>query len=382
MVNAFEILANTLDIPYRTKDQRIWLLRTESGSFYQDFNINNYVALGWDKISKALIEKNDTTELREIIKQSYPTESKPGLILSQLRNFYYEMKSGDYIVIPSKYSKHLSIGILGEIIEKISHSKTDNEYVQCKYIHMRSVRWLNEIIPIHDIYISRVLKSHQAITNITEFANVLYRNIFPLYIDEECIHLTLQKPSDSEMKLWDNIKLQEALYNIMSSTSSLYGDIDIENTAIIKTAVGSPGFIEVIVKAAPLIPALLFVKSIIGKRKDKDGNYVEGFCALISQITNCFNAKVDRDYKRAEIEEKEILNEEKRQLMNIKIEKEKAELRKLSAEAQALEIKNLEAIQALKRPNTENIDMISQNAGQAASKLIEVADNNSIKLPS
>ena len=66
------------------------------------------------------------------------------------------MKPDDFIVIPSKNSESLSIGVLGELIEDVEHIAVDEEYVHCKYMHKRSVKWTNQIIPVNDIYISRV----------------------------------------------------------------------------------------------------------------------------------------------------------------------------------------------------------------------------------
>lgn len=39
-------LANEFNIPIKDENQKIWMLRTESGKFYRDFTTNNYVALG------------------------------------------------------------------------------------------------------------------------------------------------------------------------------------------------------------------------------------------------------------------------------------------------------------------------------------------------
>lgn len=55
-------LINEFKIPIRDKNQKIWLLRTESGRFYRDFTQNNYVALGWDRVPFSVIGDKNTTE--------------------------------------------------------------------------------------------------------------------------------------------------------------------------------------------------------------------------------------------------------------------------------------------------------------------------------
>ena len=79
------------------------MLRTESGRYYQDFTTNKYVALGWDKVPYSLLTDNEISDKVKIekIQLLYPDETKPGLILGQLATFYFKMKPGDFILIPS-----------------------------------------------------------------------------------------------------------------------------------------------------------------------------------------------------------------------------------------------------------------------------------------
>lgn len=394
MKDTFEDLANFTDIPYRTKDQKIWLLRTESGSFYKDFKINNYVALGWDKISKSLIQDDKLTDIekKEKIHQQYPEESRPGLILSQMKTFYFQMKPGDYIVIPSKNSQSLAMGKLDDIIDSISHEIAEDEYAKCEFIHRRKVDWLNEIIPVNDVYISKVLRSHQAVTNISEYSDVLYRNIFPLYINENSIHLTLRKSSQTEMKLLDNIKLQNAIYQIISTIASIYSNTDIDDSISIKTAVGSPGFIEIISNSPLAIAGILCIsRTVLGKFKNKDGVSISGIAAIISQLNEFFNDKVERDYRKAEIEEKNISNkkaEKELDLIDLKFEQEKAEtekkkaeVRKLNAEADSEEIKKLKELKNLNSTNSEQITGLTHQLEPHIVEINEVIENNNIHLP-
>lgn len=53
-------LIKEFEIPVRDSEQRIWMLRTESGKFYRDFTKNNYVALGWDKVPFSVINDKET----------------------------------------------------------------------------------------------------------------------------------------------------------------------------------------------------------------------------------------------------------------------------------------------------------------------------------
>ena len=45
-----QLICQLLNIPMIDKNRKYWLVRTESGKFFEDFLFNNYIALGWDKI--------------------------------------------------------------------------------------------------------------------------------------------------------------------------------------------------------------------------------------------------------------------------------------------------------------------------------------------
>lgn len=188
------------------------------------------------------------------------------------------------------------------------------------------------------------------------------------------------------MKLVDNIILQNTLYNIIFNISSLYSDHnEIEDALNIKTAVGSPGFIEIISDSALAIPGLLFVvQKIFGKSKDNKGSDISGLSSIISQISSCFDAKVERDYRREEINEKKINNqklEKELALIDIQLEKEKAITQKLKAEALSEEIKNHMALQALSNNNSDQIQHIEQQISSDLTNLHEVIERNNIQLP-
>jgi len=55
-------IANEFDIPIIRKDQRVWFFRTRGGKYYYDFTTNSFIALGWDKISPAVISGNGKTK--------------------------------------------------------------------------------------------------------------------------------------------------------------------------------------------------------------------------------------------------------------------------------------------------------------------------------
>lgn len=53
--------------------------------------------------------------------------------------FYRKMQCGDLIIIPSRAGKQISVGILGNFIEKIERQAVDEDYDECKFTHKRKV---------------------------------------------------------------------------------------------------------------------------------------------------------------------------------------------------------------------------------------------------
>ena len=45
------LLFEEFNIAVINKNKKIWMLRTESGRYYQDFTTNKYVALGWNNMA-------------------------------------------------------------------------------------------------------------------------------------------------------------------------------------------------------------------------------------------------------------------------------------------------------------------------------------------
>ena len=71
--------------------------------FILDFQLNGFIALGWDLVSSNLIVDPtiDKEKKKEQIETLYPVEKRPGLILAQMDVFYNLMQDGDIVVIPA-----------------------------------------------------------------------------------------------------------------------------------------------------------------------------------------------------------------------------------------------------------------------------------------
>lgn len=364
-----------LSIPEISNEKQIWFIRTNGGLYYNDFITNKYVALGWDAVSIDLLLNSSISNdaKKEKISELYPDEKRPGLIFSQLYNFHCVMNNGDLVLIPSEGTKFIRVGILGETVEEVSHINNSNEeYVVCSYTHKRKVQWISEIDVSRDIYLSKIIKVQQTISNITEYADYIYRNIYSCYIVDDFIHLSLQKTSSSDLEMKSNVELQASILEIVDIFYELYGEDETYKKITIKTAVGSPGFIEVILSyALSTTAAVVFiVNTILGKLKDSDGSTKKGIIGLIDEINKLRNDHIDRKKKIAEtkvIEENIQLDKE---LKQAQINKINAETRKINAETDALE-------QSLV-PSNKKMEKAVEDLEKTSEKLKDVTDKNSI----
>ena len=307
-----QAIAQLCGIPTIERSQRVWIVRTESGSYYRDFTLNGYVALGWDKIPRSKIdnEQRIKEEVIGFIEKMYPEEKRPGLIYSQLVTFICKMQKGDCIVIPSTGSSHVYIGILGDLFEVNAEPQEmfEEDYSRCMYRLRRHVKWHKEAAVREDIYLTKVLRSHQTISDISEHADLIYRNMYEFYFIDGTLSLTLRKKSDNSVAFED----EYALYRILSDT------VEIVNTTLghteklhitKRTAMSSPGFFEMVISfvsnpSALIVFAILFLV-IGGKVKTGEGIEAKGIASILQGISNLANDKTDRELKRAQVKKLE-----------------------------------------------------------------------------
>lgn len=340
-------IASEFDIPIIRKDQKIWFFRTRGGKYYYDFITNKFIALGWDLLPSTLLtDHNLGKEAKKAqIERLYPDEKRPGLIFGQMDVFYNQMKKGDLVLIPDEGTKAVAIGEIGDFTEEV-HRKADNgEYEQCTFVHRRSVVWKKKIESWQDIYLFKVLRAQQTISDVTDEATLIFRNLFPVYISGDAIHLTLQKASAENLNLANNVDLLLNLMQITDATASLYGKESFRQDLTMKTAVGSPGFWEIILPNIPVsaLSVVYIVRYLIGQTEGTNGQKETGLMAVATKI----NSLINDYYNRKQIAAGIKLTEANTRLIDSQVSKAEAETQlilsqaaKTNAEARRLELEN------------------------------------------
>lgn len=360
LFNQIEELGDVFNIPVASDSQQVWFIRTSGGAFYDDFRLNNYVAIGWDKIPAEWILKNNSIskagdgsisdndssiskmeslstlsekQFKNKVSDLYPEEKRPGLVYGQLNSFYNVMRQGDWIVIPSKSTQVLTIGILGDILHgDIDERKhiPDKEYANCGYTHKRSVIWKRELPASYDVYLQKTLRAQQTISNITDVSDLVFRHLYPVYVVKNEVRVTFQKTTEGELNVLDNIELIDSVINIAKQIASLYKVESFVKDFTMKTAVGSPGIIELIIpmltSSAPMVVGAIILWLLIGKY-DSEKGISSGLNSIFYMVNKHLNDKKARALKDAEIREKDVD-------IQVKI----AEAEKIQAETEKIKI--------------------------------------------
>lgn len=173
-------------LPHLYSNSDYWLFRANGGKYYTDFNLNNYVGIGWNDITLDDIEESGNTIdfMKKIVKSklfsnnsSNIEESSPNLdeedllriledadlnpnetnninnpsrkisaIAGQLLKFYYDLKINDLVLVPSEGSEMF---LVGKITSKPEQIPVPKEYENKNYTHsnfskVRSVKWLGK----------------------------------------------------------------------------------------------------------------------------------------------------------------------------------------------------------------------------------------------
>ena len=148
----------------------------------------------------------------------------------------------------------------------------------------------------------RALRGQQTISDITDCAELVLRNLYPVYISNNSLHLTLKKTSDVDYSLHTNVSLCSSIIAISEEISRVYNGEDFKDSLKIKTAVGSPGFIEIIADLIPeaAIAIGVIFNFIIGKIKS-DGS-ASGLLGVLGSVNSLVNDRTNRKKTEAETE--------------------------------------------------------------------------------
>ena len=269
-------------LPHLYSNSDYWLFRASGGKYYTDFNLNNYVGIGWNDITLDDIEESGNTIdfMKKIVKSklfsnnsSNIEESSPNLdeedllriledadlnpnetnninnpsrkisaIAGQLLKLYYDLKINDLVLVPSEGSEMF---LVGKITSKPEQIPVPKEYENKNYTHsnfskVRSVKWLGKFNRSDaDAKLYKIIYSQHTINNANSYKPYINRALFDTYImDDSEIHITYHVTQDANITA-------KSLGSFIYEYSQLFENfIESSSDLQVKVNVQSPGPVE------------------------------------------------------------------------------------------------------------------------------------------
>lgn len=249
-----QLLSKVDEIETISDTREYWLIRTQSGKFYEKFLEHDFIAIDHEKLTlKSLYdlrkkfpqEKDLKDELKTHLESIYnDDEFNSSLAASQIIKFVYHIKKNDIIVIPSSGSAKLSFGIVTDT--KLPEvSETEKTITECDYSKRKKVKWIKTIPKERlDPYLYKMLVSHQAITNANSYSQEIERSLSNFFIKNGEGNLVLSVHKTEDIGAFPLFETGYLLLNQLRDFAKENRiEIDLESIDL-KTYLNSPGKIH------------------------------------------------------------------------------------------------------------------------------------------
>lgn len=322
-INNIKALVDSIEIPILLENIRFWLIRTESGLFYEEYVNNDFVALSWNEIlssdiKKANKDKDEKDSLYKVIAEEYNSK-QPGMIFNKCDKFINEIKEGDIFMIPDKSNNEITFAVAGEYYEETNLTTTEAEFIafkesgwlgtfedkDCPYAKRRRIEILKRIPGEHiNPNLFRALISYHGLSDINNYAGDILSSIYPIYFYDSKLSMVFQVMVKGKI---DALSYSSFIYN---SSKQINASGDLGQIGV-KSNINSPGsivldlFIRNIDSIPDILPTIALIWIVLG------GGKVFGiqFNSVIKTISEALNDHEQRRKTRAETKSLEIDND-------------------------------------------------------------------------
>lgn len=308
------------DIQIIPNSKKYWLIRTQSGILFDTFLENDFVGLDHREVSlrnlaglrKIFTDNNKFLDgIRDVVNDYYTDKQRNeiniqsrriSLIANQIYKFYQNVKKGDVVIIPSYSSAKVAFGIIKENnIAEFSESEIRKFDYTTQFLNKR-VDWIADFNRTSlDSNIFKMFTSHQAINNVSKYADVIERSLKDFFILDNEAHLIINVQKNDDIKAKDLFGLGYSFLEIFDSISKELGILDVSSDDLeVKVNVNSPGTIDLksrIKKTTLLAGFVLLVCGGGYVASDGSSLKTEGIKSLLEAISNFRDREQDRDLK-------------------------------------------------------------------------------------
>lgn len=295
--------------------KRYWLVRTDDGRNYNAFAEGGYVALSLRNYPSAFIhdivhdyvaDNLRTEQIRAHLLQLYregriPLQGNNGEVLSgasltRLANQIYALTYGisqdDIVIIPDRGADRLRIGRI------LDDHLYFNEQINRSFSYYRRVEWIKEIKKNRlDPCLYKALGAHQAVCDITDYAEYIERNINSYFVVKDQYHYVLTVNSEqigayglsyTIFKLLDEVKNISETYQLGINIEDVHFSIN----------VNSPGKFSFVTTARNAALIMAVATALFGGRIHYQ-NFEISTDGAFRCIVDCVNEYLDQDQARA-----------------------------------------------------------------------------------
>lgn len=279
-----------------TNPRHYWFIRTQGGSYFDEFFLDEFVGIGHEDVP-CVEEHERTDELLEKIKLKHPQATR---VLNQVYKFCKEMHKGDIVIIPSASSAQFAFGYIeDDDYYKVNVSDEDIDEGKCPYTRRRKTHWIRGISKGRvDSKLYTFFRNQQTLSMVDDYSEFIERAIHPFYIKDNIAHLTLDIRTPESPDAFD---IPTYMQGILYRAKEIALDLKLPNEIVSvrsRTNVQSAGLIELL--GDPIFVALV-ATTFIGICGGKFNISIKGIKikmetnGLIESITNAMSKYKNHD---------------------------------------------------------------------------------------
>lgn len=259
-----------LKVPQISSERHYWIIRTNSGDYYEDFVLHQYISIAWDYVTLAILNNKSEDEIKRLIsvyekitdntiyleaeETNDPSKGKVTAIYNKICRFVFEISKGDIVLIPSFNSDLITIAeVVGDVyevqnyVERYLEENSNTEIIPCPYFKRRKINTLKTIKKEEmDIYLAKGFNSQHALSNMDDYSSYIDRTIYGIYMKNNSVHTTIHAGHPNGLTLKELVSLSSILERSAMSLAEQCG-VPFDSSEIeVKLNIHSPGLIELI----------------------------------------------------------------------------------------------------------------------------------------
>lgn len=244
-------------LPKINEGSTFWMIRANSGKYYSDFVMGQYVGIEYNEISLSDAHNLTIEQLKKLFKTKKPTDSEGHEIANgtytswagQLYRFVNEVKSGDYVLVPSASSERFSLGIVvGEPYE-LTDSQINNinsEKIEGrerspykKRLNVQFLRSFNRSEADPKLY--KMIYTQNTLSKINKYSPFILRACFDSYVMGNDVYITFPVTKIENIPA---VPYTTFTYQLTKS----YSEVNPNKNPVIKSNVQSQGIVQLILE--------------------------------------------------------------------------------------------------------------------------------------